>query len=346
MSVRRPCSLTSLKFLLNAIVVPPIASLVERSAEVTLSAHRSRVPSLRGVSALTPFSSASSARARRPRRCCPSLRRARARLWQRPLALVAAARTIASTSARSSIASPWCESKSVGSTSATASRASASASSQRPSRARTFACTPRQITWVTMSSSARIRGLRGTARRPRRSGPGRRRPGRASRSSSRAGAPSPIAASFSTPARSGDLGELGLGRRAAGRTPRGATRSSPSVAERVRVVVRPRSRKRSASSKSPFIACSGAERVEHPPTATGLAPTSSRNSSQRRIASSTGVGPSTAAVARQPRTSNSSRSSPARRAHSAASPTRRRRARRRPAIHASWARSDQTRHWP
>ena len=45
-----------------------------------------------------------------------------------------------STSARSSIASPRCESKSVGSTSATASRASASASSCSPSRARIRAC--------------------------------------------------------------------------------------------------------------------------------------------------------------------------------------------------------------
>ena len=45
---------------------------------------------------------------------------------------------VRSTSARSSITSPWCKSKSVGSISATASRASDSACSQLPSRARTL----------------------------------------------------------------------------------------------------------------------------------------------------------------------------------------------------------------
>ena len=46
------------------------------------------------------------------------------------------------------------ESKSVGATSATAARANGSASSRRFSRARIFAFTLRQITWVTMSSGA------------------------------------------------------------------------------------------------------------------------------------------------------------------------------------------------
>ena len=75
-------------------------------------------------------------------------------------------------------------------------------------------------------------------------------------------------------------------------------------------------------------------------------PTCSRICSQRRIASATGVGPNTAADARQPRISKSSRSSPARRAcvaarchASSARPSR-------PSIQSIRARSRHARHWP
>ena len=106
------------------------------------------------------------------------------------------------------------------------------------------------------------------------------------------------------------------------------------------------SRKLVRSSNRPCIACSDASGLTISAAATGLGATSSRNPSQRRIASSTGVGPSTAAVARRPTIPNSSRSSPARRAQSAASLQALSAPSARPAIQDACARSYQARHRP
>ena len=57
----------------------------------------------------------------------------------------------------------------------------------------------------------------------------------------------------------------------------------------------------SASPNSPRMACSDASGLIAQATATGLTDSASRKASQRAIASATGAGPSTAAVARQPR---------------------------------------------
>ena len=129
--------------------------------------------------------------------------------------------------------------------------------------------------------------------------------------------PSLIVASRSTVARSRRLGELQAVGEHRAPPPAGATRSCSACRARASVSSAC-SMSWSASSKSPRIACSTASARTVHAIDTGIADTCSRNPSQRRIASSTGVGPRTAAAARQPMASNSSSSSPARAAYSAA----------------------------
>ena len=253
------------------------------------------------------------------------------------------ARTLASTSARASIASPWCESRSVAATSRwPPPRAAPLVEATVGVRVSCLDAAPDDLGDDSSSAAAPsavcaqrvgldhvalgVDGVREHGGR-RREHVGRRPCSRASRCPS-AAAPRRARA----------------GRRAAARRRhvRHAASRPPSCGERL--VASPATDRR--ASKSPFIACSSASGLSIHVVATGLAVTMPRNASQRAMASSTGVGPSTAAVARQPRTSKRSRSSPARRAHAAARAHAASARCTSPAVQATWARSDQARHWP
>ena len=153
--------------------------------------------------------------------------------------------------------------------------------------------TARQIIWVTMSSAAassavpRHRSSASSRRALREDGlgehRGRRRQQRAVAHRLQGARPRRAAATSASPGCAGEQPHERLVVRHAG---------ARGCRARCRVALASR-RSASARANSPCIACSDAMGLTIDATATGLAATTARNASQRRSASSTGVGPST-----------------------------------------------------
>ena len=154
---------------------------------------------------------------------------------------------------------------------------------------------------VGRGARATVRGTaRGLVERPWAS-----RPGRAAPPWSASSARSPICRGASSVGPQRRLGAPGLaGEQPHRRLEVGDAGCSPPSSPRIALAS---ASSRRASAKSPRIACRWASGFSVEARAIGLAH-ASRNASQRRIASSTGAGPSAAAEARQPTISNSSRS--------------------------------------